>query len=289
MNRLVASLAILFVIANGCRSRKAVTQDHPRSFSGVVVHNVDFHSPSLGRDMPYRVYIPAKIPSGVRLPTVYLLHGGGGSYKDWSNYSDAGSYAARGFILVMAEGNSSYYVNSATNPRDRYEDYLTNDLIHDVEARFPAAADRQHRAIVGVSMGGYAAVKLALTRPDLFAFAGAISPAVDVPSRRFSWRRWSQSMRFRGIFGPDGSETRRASDPFMLVRTADPAATPYIYLTAGEQEPLLDPIRRFAERLKDRGFRFEFHTKPGGHDWNEWDADIPGCFDSLMSHLPHSN
>lgn len=287
MNRPVALIVLLFVFANGCRSREPVIQDRPKSFPGVVERDTSFHSESLSRDMPYRVYLPTQAPSGTKLSVIYLLHGGGGSYQDWSNYSEAGSYAVRGIILVMPEGNSSYYVNSATNRRDRYEDYLARDLIHDVETRFPVIADRQHRAIVGVSMGGYAAIKLALSRPDLFIFAGAISPAVDVPSRRFSWRRWSQSMRFRAIFGPDGSEMRRAGDPFLLVRTANPAATPYIYLTAGEQEPLLDPIRRFAERLKDRRFRYELHTKPGGHDWNEWDAQIPGCFDSLLAHLPN--
>jgi enterochelin esterase-like enzyme len=60
-------------------------------------------------------------------------------------------------------------------------------------------------------------------------------------------------------------------------------------MTAGEHEPLLEPIRRFASRLHDRHFAYEFHTKPGGHDWNEWDAQIPACFDSLMHHLPSQN
>jgi S-formylglutathione hydrolase FrmB len=158
-------------------------------------------------------------------------------------------------------------------------------LISDAESRFPVSGDRENRAVVGVSMGGFAAVKLALTRPDLFAFAGAISPAVDVPSRSFSAKRWSQSMRFRTTFGPSGSETRLHSDPFVLVKSADPAHTPYLYITAGEQEPLLPPIRQFATLLKLRDYAYEFHTKPGGHDWNEWDAQIPGCFESLMAHI----
>jgi S-formylglutathione hydrolase len=82
-----------------------------------------------------------------------------------------------------------------------------------------------------------------------------------------------------------GSASRQSMDPIVLVQSADPALTPYIYLGAGEQEPLLDPNRRFASRLKERHFTYEFHTKPGGHDWNEWDAQIPGCFDSLLEHL----
>ena len=68
----------------------------------------------------------------------------------------------------------------------------------------------------------------------------------------------------------------------MLLRSAKPDATPYMYLTAGEQEPLREPIERFAAHLKARGFVYEFHTKPGGHDWAEWDEQIPGCFAKLL-------
>ena len=241
--------------------------------------------------MPYRMYLPARLETGRKLPVVYLLHGGGGNFRDWSNYSDVARFAAPvgtsgGLILVMPEGDSSYYMNATLKPADRYEDYLVRALIADVAARFPAARNRENRAIVGVSMGGFAAVKLALSRPELFTFAGAISPAIDVPSRRFSLRRWEQNMRFRTIFGPDGSQSRLKSDPFVLIRIADPARAPYIYLTAGEHEALLEPNRRFAELLRQGHYSYEFHTKPGGHDWGEWDSQIPGCFLSLLQHLP---
>lgn len=278
------AIAVLAALA-GCHRGQFPLVDHPRSFPGVVSKDVTFYSSALDRNMTYRVYLPRDVSAGTRLPAVYLLHGCGTSFRDWSNYSDVGAYAAKGFILVMVDGACSYYVNAALNSKDKYEDYFVKDLISDAESRFPILSDRENRAVVGVSMGGFAAVKLALTRPDLFAFVGAISPAVDVPSRSFSARRWSQSMRFRTTFGPSGSETRVHSDPFILVKSADPGGTPYLYVTAGEQEPLLPPIRRFVSLLQQRKFAFEFHTKPGGHDWNEWDTQIPGCFDSLIAHI----
>jgi S-formylglutathione hydrolase FrmB len=278
-------MALVFLFLSGCHSAPQLLPDIPRQFPGVAMQDVTFFSLALNRNMPYRVYLPAKLVAGRRLPVIYLLHGSGGSFQNWSNYSDVGNYAAHGLILVMVEGGSSYYVNAALKPDDKYEDYVIHDLIADVEARFPAASGRDNRAIVGVSMGGYAAVKLALSHPDLFVFAGAISPAIDVPSRRFSWRRWGQSLRFRTLFGPDGSSTRTAADPFQMVRSANPAQAPYLYLTAGQQEPLLEPIRRFANLTRDRQFNREFHTKPGIHDWTQWDAQLPGCFDSLLSHL----
>lgn len=281
--RLLVLVVLLAVV--GCHPGTPLHPDHPRSFNGVTCQDITFYSAALKREMPYRVYQPSTIPSGAKLPMVLLLHGGGGNFRDWSNYSDVGQYAARGVILVMPEGDSSYYMNAVLRPADRYEDYVTHDLLLDVESRFTVARDRDHRAIIGVSMGGFAAIKFALMRPELFGFAVAISPAVDVPSRKFSWRRWQQSVRFRSIFGPDGSETRRRSDPFVLEKVANPGQTPYLYITAGEQEPLSDPIRRFAAQLRSRNFAYEFHTKPGGHDWNEWDTQIPGCFASLQIYL----
>jgi putative tributyrin esterase len=278
-------LAAFALASIGCRTGQLPLLDQPRSFAGVSTRDVEFLSKALGRTMPYRVYLPASVPEGRRLLVVYLLHGNGGTYRDWSNYSDAGSYATNGTILVMPDGAGSYYENAALKPEDRYEDFLVDDLLADVETRFPACAGRENRAIVGVSMGGFAAVKLALTRPDLFAFAGAISPAIDVPSRRFSWRRWSQSAHFRTIFGPVGSDTRAKSDPFVLVKSADPRKTPYLYVTAGDKEQLLEPIRRFTGLLKQNGYAYEFHTKHGGHDWSEWNAQIPGCFESLLAHM----
>jgi len=278
------AIAALAVLA-GCHRTQLAVIDHPRSFPGVVSKDVTFYSSALDRNMTYRVYLPRDVSAGARFPTVYLLHGCGTSFRDWSNYSDVGAYAAKGLILVMVDGACSYYVNAALNAKDRYEDYFVHDLISDVESRLPVLRGRENLAVVGVSMGGFAAVKLALTRPDLFAFAGAISPAIDVPSRGFSVRRWSQSVRFRTMFGPTGSETRVHSDPFILVKSADPAYTPYLYITAGEQEPLLPPIRRFVALLKPGNYAYEFHTEPGDHDWDEWDTQIPGCFESLIAHI----
>ena len=290
MNRIRSCWLVLVaaccLMVAGCRARGPVLVDRPRVFPGVEMRDVTFRSAALGRDMTYRVYLPVARSASVKLPVVYLLHGGGGGFRDWSNYSDVGAYAARGYVLVMPDGGSSYWVNAAGGAKERYGDFLAQDLIADVERRFPVAADRSGRAVVGVSMGGYGAAELALKRPELFAFAGGISPAVDVPSRKFSWRRYWQSKRFEQIFGADGSETRRAADPFVLVRSADPTKIPYLYVTAGGQEVMLEPIRRFAGMLKRGGFASEFHTKPGGHDWGEWDAQLPECMEGLMERVP---
>lgn len=259
--------------------------DHPRLTSGVKMIDVTFHSAALNRDMPYRAILPVTIAASQKLPVLYLLHGGGGGFHDWSNYSDVSGYAERGMILVMPEGNSSYYTNSADHPQDRYEDYIVHDLIADVEQRFAAAPGRTHRAIAGMSMGGFGAVVLALKHSDLFVFAGGLSSALDVPSRPFSIKRIGQYREHSSIFGPWGSQSRRASDPFVLVRSADPGQTPYLFLTCGDQEGLLPTNRRFAAMLQVRHFNYEFHAVAGGHDWNQWNRNVPALMKSVLDHI----
>jgi putative tributyrin esterase len=234
--------------------------------------------------MQYRVIQPLNIANGRKLPVVYLLHGGGGGFRDWSNYSDVARYAEKGLILVMPEGESSYYTNAVDPPRDRYEDYIIHDLITDVETRFPAAPGRSNRALIGISMGGFGAVKLALHHPDLFGFAAGLSSAIDVTRRAFTVKRYHQSRHYEAIFGPSGSSTRRDNDPFVLARSADPDVAPYFFLTCGEQEGLLPANREFAALLSQRHFHFEFHTVRGGHDWNQWDSWLPALFRSLSEH-----
>jgi putative tributyrin esterase len=253
------------------------------------MRDVTFHSAALNRDMTYRVVLPVSVAADQKLPVVYLLHGGGGDFREWSNDSDVAQFAERGLILVMPEGNSSYYTNSAGQPQDRYEDYIVSDLISEVESKFPAAAGRSNRAIVGVSMGGFGAVNLAIRHPGLFAFAGGLSAAIDVPRRAFTIKRLQQSRHFESIFGPSGSPTRRDNDPFVLLTRARPEAAPYFFLTCGEQEGLLPANRELAALLGQRHFRYEFHSVPGGHNWNQWNAWLPQMFHSLMEHFGPRN
>lgn len=276
---------ILLFSAVACHKEAPPPPDRPRLTPNVRMQDVTFHSASLERDMQYRVILPASLEANHRLPVVYLLHGGGGGYRDWSNYSDVARFAEHGLILVMPEGNESYYMNARARPKDRYEDYITQDLISEVEHRFPVLSGREHRAIAGVSMGGFGAVVLSFKHPDLYAFAGGLSSALDVPTRPFSWRRMGQYRGHAQIFGDWGTVTRRANDPYHLAATVDPAKIPYFYLTCGEQEGLLPANKRFASLLKKRGFKYEFHPGPGGHDWNQWNGRLTPLFESLSQQL----
>ena len=230
------------IAGHSAARRKAISPDHPRLTPNVVVRDVRFRSSALNRDMQYRAVLPSSVPPERKWPVVYLLHGGGADFHSWTNDSDVAQFAEKGFVFVMPEGNSSYYINAAERAQDKYEDYIVNDLIADAESRFPIAAGRNRRAVIGVSMGGFGAINLSLRHPDLFVFAGALSPAIDVPSRPFSIKRIGQWREHSSIFGPWGSEIRRANDPYLLVASVDSAVTPYFYVSCGEPEGLFQRI-----------------------------------------------
>jgi putative tributyrin esterase len=281
--------AVLLFLASCSKKAEEAQLDSPRLTPNVMMIDVRFHSTALNRDMPYRVVLPADVSADKKLPVLYLLHGGGGTFRDWSNYSDIAGFAERGLILVMPEGYSSYFTNAAEQPLDRYEDYVVNDLIADVENRFSAATGRANRAIVGVSMGGFGAVKLALRHPELFAFAGGLSAALDVPSRPFSIKRLEQWHRHRAIFGPWDGQIQKDNDPLVLAQSVVPANTPHLFLTCGEQEGLLAVNRKFAATLEKRHFQFEFHAVPGDHNWKQWNETLRSLFQSLSEHFQQTN
>jgi putative tributyrin esterase len=280
-------LCFALVLLTSCDAKQAERLDHPLLSSKVFMRDVIFRSPALGREMRYRVLLPASVAAGENLPVTYLLHGGGGDFRDWSNYSDVARFAENKLVLVMPEGDYSYYVNAVERPADHYEDYIVRDLLADVEARFPIAKGRANRAIVGVSMGGFGAIKIALSHPDLFVFAGALSPAIDVPRRKFSLRRVQQSMALRSIFGPSGSTARRSNDPFLLALAVLPTNAPYLFLTCGEDESLLAPNREFAAELARQRLPYEFHVVPGGHEWTQWNKEVPMLFERLLAYVGH--
>jgi enterochelin esterase-like enzyme len=79
---------VCWLLLAECRQREPVIMDHPRAFAGLRMEDVTFRSAALARDMAYRVYLPVEATPGRKLSVIYLLHGGGGGFKDWSNYSD---------------------------------------------------------------------------------------------------------------------------------------------------------------------------------------------------------
>jgi putative tributyrin esterase len=280
--RLVAVSGAALLLASCGRNGDAGKENAPstRLPVGTVLRDRTFRSEALGREVTYRVIEPVRFEPGRRLRVLYLRHGSGGTYRDWSTSSGIAPRAAKGYVLVMPDGGSSYWMNSVGRPADRYEDFVTGDLVRDAERGLPGAVAARDRAIAGISMGGFAALVLSARHPELYGFVGALSPAVDVAERGFSWRRPGQSWSMRRIFGPMGSAARAAEDPFVLWGRP---GLPFLFLSSGRDEPLAVPVLRFDRVLQVRGVAHAYRTEQGGHDWGQWNLEVPGMVAAMES------
>ena len=187
----------------------------------------------------------------------------------------------------MPDAGDSWYTNSAANPQDRFEDYIFKDLIREIDKTYRTIAARHARAIGGLSMGGYGALKFALKYPDLFVFAGSFSGAQTVahdPDFKIPFgEKYNQQVR--EIYGASGSPTRAANDVYALAEKANPAALPYFWIACGTADGLLDSNRDFVALLQRRKIAYTYEEAPGGHSWAFWDEELPAMFRELSRHM----
>src|SRR5688572_26270256 len=247
-----------------------------------TVETVQFHSPLVGKTLPYNVVLPGDYRASrvTRYPVLYLLHGLTGHYSDWLTRSNVADYASKyRIIVVMPEGNDGWYTDSASVTSDKYERYFIRELLPDVQKRYRTIDSRYGRGVAGLSMGGYGALKFGLKYPATFAFAGSMSGALGAASWSEKEMAAFPSLRdsFMGVFGPLGSETRKTNDVFELVRTmttARAASLPYLYLDCGTEDVLANDNARFAALLHEKKIAHEYRQLPGNHNWQYWDQQV---------------
>ncbi len=285
-----------------------------------------FLAGSLGVEKRYRAWLPGGYDADParRWPVVYMLHGLGGDEDNWlegGKLDVAADAIGLSAIVVMPDGDTSFYVNRATpyvpaacrrGPRPftrepaethcvqeaRYEDYITRDLIGHVDATYRTLAERRGRAIGGLSMGGFGALMLAMRHPDLYASAASHSgidallyagPYPYAPGKVelvADVARWADGLEplgsfARGIFGPDLAGWQ-AHDPAYLAGKLEPGALA-LYVDAGSEDRL--GLQHGAQHLhavlQARGIEHAWYYGPGDHDFAFWSQRID---DSLAFH-----
>lgn len=251
------------------------------------LHEESVQSTALGRSMKYRVLLPTDYAvSQRRYPVLYLLHGLGGDYKDWTTRTNLAEYTRTlPLIVVMPDGENSWYTNAANAPEDRFEDYILTDLQADVAAKYRTINSRHGRTIAGLSMGGYGALKMALKRPAAFAVAGSFSGAFSATRPELLKMIPSEQDRLRKIFGDDDSAVRRQNDLPALAAAAKPGSVPYIYIDCGIGDGLVAANREVVAALHKSGVAYEYHEVGGAHTWEYWDRRIREFLPLLMKRL----
>jgi len=249
----------------------------------MAVGEIKFRGEALGMWAAMNVILPDKGKGP--FPVYYLLHGLTDDHGIWSRWSSIERYVAGlPLIVVMPSTARQWYTNSVNRPGLRYEDHIIKDVVGLVDRTFPTIANRRGRAIGGLSMGGYGAMKLALKYPDLFCAANSHSGAVvGVFDGRRNIRAGKPSAEeaaeFDSIFGT-GCEGG-PEDPLALARKCPKSKRPKLRIDCGVDDFLLDGNRMFHAHLDKIGYKHEYEEFPGAHDWNYWDLHIQ---DALAFH-----
>ncbi len=231
------------------------------------VLTLNYRSQSLERDREAIVYLPPGYDdSRVRYPVLYLLHGAGGDERTWTERQRAhvilDNLIAEGrlapLIVVMPynytrrleagerrRGPAAYKPDMEEFPRD-----LIGDLIPLVEARYRVLADRRHRAIAGLSMGGGQSLAIGLTHPDMFGSVAAFSSAMQIANDP----EWG---------GIDMEAALSHADRIN-------ANLDLLWVGCGMEDTLFDVNERFSEQLTEHGIEHTFRVTRGAHTAEVW-------------------
>jgi putative tributyrin esterase len=231
---------------------------------------INYFSKSLVKASSFNIVFPddAAIPK----PWVvfYLLHGLSDDHTIWMRRTSIERYVAGlPMVVVMPDGGRGWYTNGVEGYA--HEDDLIKDIIPLVDRTFPVRADRSGRAIGGLSMGGYGAVKVGLKHHEMFASVNSHSGALGF-ARLDAKDAKPLSPEFVRIFGKspkDGPE-----DPYAIVRKVDHGRIPAIQIDCGVGDFLLDQNRKFHAHLDSLHIPHEYHEYPGSHDWAYWDTHV---------------
>jgi len=192
-------LATLLTINLTCFSQEAAPNipagydDPAKSSVFGKIDTVTYKSKTVGVSRKALVYTPPGFKKNKKYPVLYLLHGIGGDHKEWLNggnpqvilnnlYSEN---KIEPMIVVMPNGRAMKDDRAVGNIFDKekveafatFEKDLLNDLIPFIEKKYPVIADREHRAIAGLSMGGGQSLNFGLGNLDKFAWIGGFSSA----------------------------------------------------------------------------------------------------------------
>ena len=259
--------------------------------SQVTLKRDSLYSQSLGRAKQVVVLLPSGYTDSREYPVLYLLHGLTGNCTDWTSRTKLKLYAeAFSFIIVMPDGEDSWYVNSRGVPENRFEDYMMKDIPEYVRQHY--SIDTARQAIAGLSMGGYGSLMLALRHPGRFRFAGGLSSAITVPRVMDERGRTAplneSTVSLVTAFGSEPGTFRKEHDVMWLYRDLPAASIPYIYLSIGTQDGYRDFLpahRELTDSLRGRGILYEYHELPGEHNWHFWDQEIRPLLQRLQDIL----
>jgi putative tributyrin esterase len=222
---------------------------------------------------------PSDPPEAYHPPfrVLYLLHGYSDDHTAWQRWTSIERYVeGHNLVVIMPAVQNSFYTDMLHG--GKFFTFLTEELPGLVRDLFPISTARSDTFVAGLSMGGYGAFKLALSRPDLYASAASLSGALDLrevvrehddPDNQ----AWLENMRT--VFGDLDKIPGSAHDLFALAQKVSKLADkPRLFQYCGTEDFLYADNLRFRDHIRPLGFDYTYEETPGDHNWRYWDAEI---------------
>ena len=233
----------------------------------------------------YCVYLPSGYDAGAtqhpsrRYPVLYLLHGLGDNEGTlfnsggWTLLDDLRKqHKMADFLIVSPEGRRSFYVNSADGSV-RYSDFFLQEFMPHIERAYRIVPGRSGRAISGISMGGYGALRLAFAHPEMFSAVSAQSAALitQTPQELDAASRTGAPLTavLAPVFGkPIDVLHWNNNSPFLLAKkSAVPLRKMAIYFNCGQDDNygFEKGAAALHDELQKEGVTHQYHPYPGDH------------------------
>ena len=244
----------------------------PGESPSILLRDQTIESRILGRNVCYSVYLPKSyLTLGGPWKTLYLLHGATDDHNTWVD-PDRGrleKYADRIFqdqpekkrVIVIPDTKMTWFRNNPEG-EEQYEDFMVQELIPEIEKRFRVAANRENRAVAGLSMGGYGALLWTLSHPELFSRCYAISAAAWDDDKR-SGGAGNNIFKLLANFPDSYRENTR------------------FFLDCGDDDVLLHGNLELYELMKQDGISAELRVRDGSHNWHYFSSALPEMFEFL--------
>lgn len=229
----------------------------------------EYRSSALGKSTNINIIIPEGAEKGGKV--LYLLHGHSDNNSAWMRFTSIERYAmALGIAVVMPDADVSFY--SDVKYGLKYYTYISEELPSYIARTFRLSAKCEDTYIAGLSMGGYGALKIALSNPEKYAGAASLSGALDVAFRVNVIKQWTDV--FYKICGDENLETSRHNLFNLVEEISDNPVKPKIYVVCGREDFLYRDNCNFDKFIAGKGFDYKFVIEPGIHNWDFWDKQI---------------
>jgi putative tributyrin esterase len=202
---------------------------------------------------------------------VYMLHGLSGSSADWSDKTMLPLYAEKyDLVFIMPEVGRSFYTDTPYGPR--YFSYVSGELPKLCRNIFHISDKREDTAVMGLSMGGYGALKCALSKPEqywlccAFSAGGLYVETICADDRLYD--------EVTGYLGADFGAREENDITALALKANAQAVKPIIHTTCGTEDFLYADNIRFRDFMKGLDFEYTYDEWEGEHNWYFWDESL---------------